>query len=296
MKTLLRLFFFCSFLHIVLLAEAQKLNTNEITILKQDTITGELTPVTIDTVTGVITHPITNSPNVTANKKSFNTQSGFAVAADKMNVLYVGVDNPISIAVAGIPDDKISTIINNGTIEGKNGKYIAKVNKSGTAIIEVFSEANNKKKSIGKTEFRVKNVPNPVPEFMGKRGTETMSLAQLKAGEMVMAKLDNFEFNISFPVVSFSLIINDFVIIPKGSHLMKQDPTTGELTPTVTAVDSLVESKIIETSSSGMLTKQQKALIAKTKVGDNVLISIVKVKKPNGDVVDIGSINLKVIQ
>ena len=55
------------------------------------------------------------------------TDATAVVAADKMNVFYIGVDNPISVAVPGIASDKLRVTVNNGTITGSNGKYIVKV-------------------------------------------------------------------------------------------------------------------------------------------------------------------------
>ena len=70
------------------------------------------------------------------------TESMAVVAADKMNVLYAGIDNPVSIAVPGIPSDKIKVAITDGTITGSNGKYIVKPGRGTAATIEVTAELN----------------------------------------------------------------------------------------------------------------------------------------------------------
>ena len=45
------------------------------------------------------------------------TQEVVAVAATKFNILYVGVDNPIKIAVENVKDKDVSVSVNPGKIE-----------------------------------------------------------------------------------------------------------------------------------------------------------------------------------
>jgi gliding motility-associated protein GldM len=98
------------------------------------------------------------------NAKLFAQNENIAVvAADKMNVLYVGIDNPISIAVPGIASDKLQVSINNGSITGSNGKYIVKIDKHREATIEVMAPiAGGKFKKVGSSVFRVNRLPAPL--------------------------------------------------------------------------------------------------------------------------------------
>jgi hypothetical protein len=43
-------------------------------------------------------------------------ENSVVVSADKMNILYIGIDNPVSIAASGIPSDKLKVSSSNGTI------------------------------------------------------------------------------------------------------------------------------------------------------------------------------------
>ncbi len=90
------------------------------------------------------------------------TENLAVVSADKMNVLYAGIDNPVSIAVQGITGDNIKVSISNGTITGSNGKYIVKVNEGYESIIEVSTELKSGEiKNIGSVAFRIKRIPMP---------------------------------------------------------------------------------------------------------------------------------------
>ncbi len=80
-----------------------------------------------------------------------------AVALDKMNVMYMGIENPLTIAVSGIPSNELEVRMDNGTITGSNGKYIARVTAVGEAAIHVSSKG----KLLGSTVYRVKRLPDP---------------------------------------------------------------------------------------------------------------------------------------
>jgi hypothetical protein len=85
-----------------------------------------------------------------------------AIALDKMNVLYIGVDNPVTIAVPNVPADKVFVTIDNGTITGSNGKYLATVTQPGTTTIRVGTIKNDRKELLTEQVFRVKMMPDPV--------------------------------------------------------------------------------------------------------------------------------------
>ena len=190
------------------------------------------------------------------------------VSPTKMNVFYIGLENPVEISVPGKAASDLQPSVSGGSIGGSNGKYIVKVNgpagKECTVNVSARTPAGVKSMGPG-IKFRMKNVPSPVPTVYGKRGTDV-----IKAGEMqfitgVVPVLDNFEFELKFPVVSFDVSMN---------------------------VNGL---EVTESTTGPSMSDKQKALIKRAKKGNKVYIEKVKVKKPGGQVVDIGSVNLKVI-
>ena len=129
------------------------------------------------------------------------------VSPDKMNVLYIGVDNPISVSAPGTPTEKIKVSMTGGSISGSGGKYTVKVSSPGTARIAVSAEvAPGKVQTLSSTEFRVKRIPDPVAKFAGKTGG-SMATVALKAQNAVFATLDNFDFEAKFKVTKFSMIV-----------------------------------------------------------------------------------------
>lgn len=99
---------------------------------------------------------------VVVGKKAPVQETPVAIALDKMNVLYIGVDNPVTIAVPNVASDKIFVNIDNGSITGSNGKYVVHVTKVGIASIQVGTIKNDRKELLAEQVFRVKMMPDPV--------------------------------------------------------------------------------------------------------------------------------------
>ena len=101
-----------------------------------------------------------------------------------MNVLYVGVPNPISISVPGVPSDKVQVSFDNcfkRTDKGK-GNYEIDVKSPGQkAKIIVTADINGEKKKMGEQEFRIKAVPDPVPAMGKKKGSFLISKSVLSS-------------------------------------------------------------------------------------------------------------------
>lgn len=129
------------------------------------------------------------------------------VSPDKMNVLYIGVPNPVSVSAPGIAKDKLKVGISSGSIRGSAGKYTVVVSSPGTATVSVSGEiAPGKSTVLGSTLFRVKRIPDPKAQFAGKSGGSTSS-ANIKAQDKLFAKLDNFDFDAHFNVTRFTLLV-----------------------------------------------------------------------------------------
>jgi len=142
------------------------------------------------------------------------------VSPDKMNVLYIGVPNPVSVSAPGIAKEKLRVSMSGGSLNGAAGHYIATVNSIGTATITVSGEISPGKSAVlGSSLFRVKRIPDPKAQFAGKSGGNT-SAANLREQDRLFAKLDNFDFDAKFNVTRFTLLVakpRQDVIIISGS-------------------------------------------------------------------------------
>lgn len=137
--------------------------------------------------------------------------AGYSVSPTKMNVLYIGVENPIDIAVSGVKNDSVvkASISNGNLIKKSASKYIAKVNQPGIVTINVSATIDDKVKSFTPMEFRVLRIPDPQITLCGKSTAVKMNKNQLMACSGLVPKNDDFVFEDRFNVVSFDIKIRN---------------------------------------------------------------------------------------
>lgn len=127
-------------------------------------------------------------------KYTVGTPGGAAVMLDKMNVFYIGVDNPVTI---GSPTgwDKTNVSMSGGTISGSGSKRTVRVNSIGTASITVSPDGKP-----STFQFRVKRIPDPI--FKVGSGKIRMTSVEFKNQTFCRAELENFDFDLTYKVVS----------------------------------------------------------------------------------------------
>lgn len=129
------------------------------------------------------------------------------VSADKMNVFYIGVNNPVSVSAPGIAKESLRVSMTNGSISGSNGKYTVKVSKPGEAVVSVSAKTpSGEVRTIGSTKYRVKTIPDPTVKFGGKTGGKLSTVA-LKQQNRIFPALEDFDFDAKFTIQSFHLVI-----------------------------------------------------------------------------------------
>ena len=151
---------------------------------------------------GEKTVPVTvtyTKPNGEKESKSYSikytvgTPGGAAVMLDKMNVFYIGVDNPVTI---GSPTgwDKTTVSMSGGTISGTGSKRTVRVSAIGAASITVSPDGKP-----STFAFRVKRIPDPV--FKVGDGKPRMATVVFKNQSFCRADLENFDFDLRYSVV-----------------------------------------------------------------------------------------------
>jgi len=189
------------------------------------------------------------------------------VSPTKMNVFYRGVDNPVSISVAGYSATNISPNMTNGTLSKDKDGYIVRPGAGQDAVVGVtVTNPDGTKKTMPGVEFRVKNVPNPTPYFAGKGVNDnTVKSNELKAAQGVIAKLENFQFDLRFEVVSYT-------------------------------VSATIGGNLLEKECRGpALSSDAKTVLEKLRTNQKVYIENIKAKGPDGTVRNIGALSFKVI-
>lgn len=110
----------------------------------------------------------------------------FTIAAEKMNVLYLGVENPISFAVENTNNNSLIVKTNNGIIKKEENNYSVVPSILRPLKITIYKKENGKMNLIGKKEFRVKRIPNPV--FRIGSGKRRQSVEEILSQEYVRAE------------------------------------------------------------------------------------------------------------
>lgn len=150
-----------------------------------------------------LTNPLTGQTET--YRKQFTYEVGdrsVTVSADMMNVLYVGVENPVSIAAAGVPTGQIKVEAEGVTLLPKSaGKYMATPQKAGKASIIV--SGGGLKPTV--FEYRIKRIPDPVM-VMGNHRGGALPVAEFKAQQGVFPLLEGFDFNAKCEVIDFQVV------------------------------------------------------------------------------------------
>lgn len=129
------------------------------------------------------------------------------VAPLKMNILYAGLKNPISISSPGIPSEQITPNISKGKISKRSdGSWDVEV-PSGERTTTISATANIDGKSLllGSFEFRIKQVPNPIAKIADLTDG-TIEKNRLLTARAIIPELIDFDFSdYHFEIVSYQL-------------------------------------------------------------------------------------------
>lgn len=191
------------------------------------------------------------------------------ISPTMMNVLYAGIDNPISISVPGVPMNAVQATMSNGSLSRSGDTWIARPGKVGSeAEISVTAQIDGRSQSVGSMKFRVRKLPDPSPYIAIKgadgasshyKGTpKRISKAALLSAEGLGAAIDDDILNVTYSVVSFSTVFFDAM---------------GNAMP--------------ENSNGAHFSGRQKEKFKQLRPGKSFFISNVKAKGPDGITRDI---------
>jgi len=142
------------------------------------------------------------------------------VSATMMNVLYAGIDNPVSISVPGVANANVSATMTNGTLIRKGDSWVARpANVGQEAVITVNAEMDGRRMDMSRTNFRVRKLPDPTPfiiytDAQGNRdryrsGSGGIAKATLRQSPGIEAAIDDELLDIAFNVESFETVFFD---------------------------------------------------------------------------------------
>src|SRR5690554_2871426 len=127
------------------------------------------------------------------------------IAADKMNVVYRGVDNPMTISIPGIADNKVNAS-GAGLSKVSGSKYVMRPGAGRTVTITASGTLPDRSGVRTPAEFRIKDIPRPTGTIRGEDGGGGPVRMQRQGLEIasVGAALVDFDFDLSLRVTGFS--------------------------------------------------------------------------------------------
>ncbi|MDP5093807.1 MAG: gliding motility protein GldM [Polaribacter sp.] len=145
--------------------------------------------------------------------------SSAVVSADKMNVVYRGLDNPISVSLPGVGDNNLSVNATGGVLSGSGSRYSLKPGNGDVATINVSAKLSSGKTVNSKATFRIKDIPPAMGSVREQYGIVSMPKTGL-ANAPIAAGLPDFEFDLSIVVQGFKIKVpGQLTIIVNGSTL-----------------------------------------------------------------------------
>lgn len=155
------------------------------------------------TAVAEVYNPVTKeTKSYTGNFEYEVGERSVTISAAKMNVLYIGVDNPIEISAAGIPSAQINVSMTGGSIsKNSDGTFNAKVTAPGKAVINVSAPGITYSK-----DYRVKRIPDPVPMLGGTLRGGGVGNGTFKAHSALLPMLLDFDFDAKCNMAGFNLV------------------------------------------------------------------------------------------
>ncbi len=131
------------------------------------------------------------------------------ISADKMNVVYRGVVNPMTISIPGIPDNKV-TATAPGLTRASGSKYNMSPGQGRTVSINARGTLPDGTGVNTTTEFRIKDIPRPTGTIRGEDGNGGCVRMQRQGLEIssVGAMLPDFDFELNLRVTGFSFKVS----------------------------------------------------------------------------------------
>jgi len=143
------------------------------------------------------------------------------ISADKMNVVYRGVKNPMTISFAGVSDNNVQANAEGLTKVSGVGKYVMDATriKGREVTINVSGTLPDGDKVNDRATFRIKDLPRPTGTVRGEDGNIKMQRNALDIST-IGAKFEDFDFNLPLTVTGFKFkVLGQPTINVNGSKL-----------------------------------------------------------------------------
>lgn len=176
------------------------------------------------------------------------------ISLDKMNMLYVGVDNPVSIGVGGMRPDQVRLEATGGTLRevaGKLGQYLINppmptADGGREIVFSLYGTIDGNEKKLAQYRTRVRPLPKP-EILLGSKTGGSISRGELQSVNQLFAGLGE---SFAFEGINYSIESYDFTYV------------SGDGTKTYS-----------ESVTGNRVTSSMREVFSKAKTGDKIFIS-----------------------
>ena len=127
------------------------------------------------------------------------------ISADKMNVVYRGVVNPMTISMPGVPDNQVNASAPGLSKKG-GSNYIMKPNAGSAEVTIVVTGTFEGQKFSSSKKFRIKDIPKPEGAILRTTGAVKLAKQNILVGELSVA-FNDFDFDLTTKVNSFRILV-----------------------------------------------------------------------------------------
>jgi gliding motility-associated protein GldM len=153
--------------------------------------------------TASIRNPATGETTTAQGEFEYEVgEKSATISAEKMNVFYIGVTNPIAVSAAGISSNSLR-VSGSGCDVSRvdNNNYNVTASRPGEAIITVSGEGG----FTATKKFRVKMIPDPIAKYGNKKGG-VIGSGEMAAFNGLRADLENFDFDARCSIQSYVMV------------------------------------------------------------------------------------------
>lgn len=143
--------------------------------------------------------------NVIAGQQEVKYETGAILTADKMNVMYRGLDNPVSGSVLGVDNSTLSLTASSGSVSKTgSGKWVVRPT-TGNTITLTLSGSGPRGTARETFTYRIKSVPAPQGQIRNKNMVSMPASSVPK--QVLTATIPDFDFPVSFTVTGFKVSV-----------------------------------------------------------------------------------------
>lgn len=156
-----------------------------------------------------VLNPVTNESQTFSKEFEYEVgERSVSVSATKMNVFYIGVDNPVAVSAAGVPSNQVNVSMSGagGGKISRNGDGTYTVNVSSATRKDEYAYVNVSAPGLSeKRDFRVKRIPDPFAKLSSSMGG-SMGAGEFKAQRGLFAVLENFDFDAKCEIMGYRVV------------------------------------------------------------------------------------------